>query len=50
MNKEQNAVWNASPALTNYVSLICQAIVINSPAPQRLTATIYKSGKNKGEE
>jgi len=27
------AIWNANPALTNYVNLICQAIVINSPRP-----------------
>jgi hypothetical protein len=27
------AVWEGNPALTNYVNLICQAIVINSPRP-----------------
>jgi predicted Zn-dependent protease len=27
------AVWNANPAFTSYVNLICQSIVINSPRP-----------------
>ena len=26
-------IWNGSPALTNYLNLICAAIVVNSPQP-----------------
>jgi Zn-dependent protease with chaperone function len=42
------AVWDANPALTNYVNMICQAIVINSPRPSAFNgyhAAILDSGE-----
>jgi hypothetical protein len=42
------SIWDANPSLTNYVNLICQTIVINSPRPTAFNgynAAILDSGE-----